>query len=150
MDGSGNLDDQGRPGQDQGPLARGLRRPNRRGARQHFDRKTEGQDWCARQVHVESTRTTFEMALNAHIYPKIGACRIASIRQADVRELVAKWSATATPTTVHLRYGVLAIVMKAAAKERVLAGSPCRHAVVCGLEAGGGARVVCRKDDEAR
>ncbi|MGY0540805.1 tyrosine-type recombinase/integrase [Nocardioides sp. YJ-D4] len=121
----------------------------------HFDRKTEGQDWIdeqtaglvrgdwvnpelgkqsfktyaeawrARQVHAETTRTTFEIALNAHIYPKIGDWRIDSIRQADIQELVAKWSATAAPTTVHLRYGVLAIVMKAAAKERVLAGSPC-------------------------
>ncbi|MFJ9391304.1 tyrosine-type recombinase/integrase [Nocardioides sp. NPDC101246] len=121
----------------------------------HFDRKAEGQIWIdeqtasmvrgdwvdpelgkqtfksyaeawrARQIHAESTKETFEIVLNSHLYPAVGGWAIDSIRQADIQELVAKWASTAAATTVHLRYGVLAIVLNSAVRERVIARSPC-------------------------
>ena len=51
--------------------------------------------------------------------------RLDSIRSVDIQSLVKSWSLSAAPTTVEARYSVLAIVLRAAARERVIIESPC-------------------------
>jgi len=48
-----------------------------------------------------------------------------SISPADVQAMVKSWSMTAAPTTVENRYLILAIVLRAAVRDRVIPVSPC-------------------------
>jgi len=81
--------------------------------------------WRQRQVHAATTEASIENALRNHVYPTVGDMRLDSITTADVQALVKTWSADAAPTTVENRYVVLAMVLRAAVRERLLPVSPC-------------------------
>jgi integrase len=83
------------------------------------------EEWRRRQVHAESTEAAIERTLRNHLYPTLGGLRLDSITTADVQTLVKGWSAHAAPTTVANQYGVLAMVLRAAVRERLIPASPC-------------------------
>ncbi len=87
--------------------------------------KTYAEKWRERQVHADTTELQVESILRNHVYPTIGGMRLDSISPADVQALVKSWSTTAAPTTVENRYLILAIVLRAAVRDRVIPASPC-------------------------
>ena len=87
--------------------------------------KAYAEKWRQRQVHADTTELQVESILRNHVYPAIGGMRLDSSSPADVQGLVKAWSMTAAPSTVENRYLILAIVLRAAVRDRVIPASPC-------------------------
>lgn len=87
--------------------------------------KAYAEKWRTRQVHADTTELQVESILRNHIFPAIGGRRLDSISPADVQALVKSWTVTAAPSTVENRYLILAIVLRAAVRDRVIPASPC-------------------------
>lgn len=88
--------------------------------------KAYAERWRARQVHSEGTADAFESVLRLHVSPVLGGFQIAAITSADVQALVKQWASDgAAPTTVGQRYTMLAIILRAAVRDRVIPESPC-------------------------
>ena len=84
-----------------------------------------GERWLARQVLADSTLATYATVLGNHILPMLGPMRMDLVSRDDVQLLVKEWLLSAAPTTVHARYLILAIMFRAAVKDRVLPATPC-------------------------
>ena len=84
-----------------------------------------GERWLARQMIAPSTAGGLRTVLNNHIYPVIGPMRMDAITRADVQALVKAWASGSAPRTVEGRYSILAILLRAAVKDRVIPTSPC-------------------------
>jgi integrase len=84
-----------------------------------------GEAWLARQVISPGTVTAYRTVLTNHVYPALGAMRMDTINRTDVQKLVKSWETSAAARTVEGRYAVLAILMRAAVKDRVISTSPC-------------------------
>src|SRR6195952_2953588 len=84
-----------------------------------------GERWLARQMIAPSTAGAYRTVLNNHIYPVIGPLRLDAITRADVQALVKAWASGSAPRTVEGRYSILAILLRAAVKDRVIPTSPC-------------------------
>jgi integrase len=84
-----------------------------------------GERWLARQMIAPSTAGAYRTVLNNHIYPVIGPVRLDAITRADVQALVKDWACGSAPRTVEGRYSILAILLRAAVKDRVIPASPC-------------------------
>jgi integrase len=87
--------------------------------------RSYGERWLARQVISSGTVMAYRTVLNNHIYPALGATRLDAINRADIQTLVKSWESTAAPRTIEGRYSILAILMRAAVKDRVIPASPC-------------------------
>ena len=84
-----------------------------------------GERWLARQVLAASTEATYEIVLRNHVFPSFGEMRMDAVNRADVQSLVKEWQLSAAPSTAQGRYLVMAIMFRAAVKDRVLPTSPC-------------------------
>lgn len=84
-----------------------------------------GERWLERQVLAHNTVATYGTILSNHIYPTLGNMRMADVNRADVQSLVKEWQLTAAPSTVEARYSILAIMLRAAIKDRVIPVTPC-------------------------
>lgn len=84
-----------------------------------------GERWLKRQVLAESTAATYGTVLTNHIFPTLGGIRMDAVNRADVQSLVKEWLGAAAPSTVQARYLILAILLRAAVKDRVIPVSPC-------------------------
>ena len=87
--------------------------------------RTYGTRWLKRQVLAENTASTYATILSNHILPTLGGMRMDAINRADVQSLVKLWEASAAARTVEVRYSVLAIMLRAAVKDRVIPATPC-------------------------
>lgn len=87
--------------------------------------RSYGERWRSRQVIAPSTADSYRTALGKHVYPAIGSMRMDSINRADIQTLVKSWESTAAARTVEVRYSILAIMLRAAVKDRVIPASPC-------------------------
>ena len=87
--------------------------------------RSYGERWLARQVLAPSTEATYEIILRNHVFPTLGEMRMDAVNRADVQMLVKEWQLTAAPSTAQARYLVMAIMFRAAVKDRVLPSSPC-------------------------
>lgn len=81
--------------------------------------------WRAMQVHRESTGALTERAIRLYINPVIGDLPLAVVRAGHVQQLVKQLSDELAPATVHVVYGYVASVFKAAVRDRLLGRSPC-------------------------
>lgn len=84
-----------------------------------------GERWLKRQVLADSTASTYGTVLSNHIFPTLGAMRMDAINRADVQSLVKEWEGSAAARTVEARYSILAIMLRAAVKDRVIPATPC-------------------------
>ncbi|WP_445255998.1 hypothetical protein [Nocardioides aurantiacus] len=84
-----------------------------------------GERWLARQMIAPSTAGAYRTVLHNHVYPEIGPVRLDAITRADVQALVNAWASASAPRTVEGRYSILAILLRAAVKDRVIPASPC-------------------------
>lgn len=87
--------------------------------------RSYGERWLARQVLAPSTEATYEIVLRNHVFPTMGEMRMNAVNRVDVQTLVKEWQLTAAPSTAQARYLVMAIMFRAAVKDRVLPTSPC-------------------------
>jgi len=84
-----------------------------------------GERWLNRQVLADTTASTYGTVLSNHIFPTLGAMRMDAINRADIQSLVKEWEGTAAARTVEARYSILAILLRAAVKDRVIPATPC-------------------------
>lgn len=84
-----------------------------------------GERWLKRQVLADSTASAYATILSNHILPTLGAMRMDAINRADVQLLVKVWEGSAAARTVEVRYSILAIMLRAAVKDRVIPATPC-------------------------
>jgi integrase len=84
-----------------------------------------GERWLKRQVLAASAASTYGTILSNHIFPTLGDMRMDAINRADVQSLVKEWEGTASARTVQARYSILAIMLRAAVKDRVIPATPC-------------------------
>lgn len=84
-----------------------------------------GQRWLLRQVLAPNTASTYGTVLTNHILPTMGGMRMDAVNRADVQSLVKEWERTSAASTVAARYAVLAIILRAAVKDRVIPATPC-------------------------
>lgn len=84
-----------------------------------------GQRWLHRQVLAPNTASTYGTVLSNHILPTLGGMRMDAVNRADVQSLVKEWEGSSAPTTVAARYSILAILLRAAVKDRVIPATPC-------------------------
>src|SRR5664280_579409 len=93
--------------------------------------KTYAESWRGRQVHRPSTAAQVETNLRLHVYPRIGAKPIGSIRASELQLLVKALATpdgkgtSLAPTTIEVIYNWVAAIFKAAVADRVIHSSPC-------------------------
>jgi integrase len=83
------------------------------------------EQWRQTQVHRDSTGASIEQHLRLHVYPTIGDRPLRSILPSDVQALVRHLSDPLAASTVHVVYGRVAAVFRAAVRDRLIASSPC-------------------------
>lgn len=84
-----------------------------------------GERWLRRQVLAVNTASTYGTVLSNHILPALGEMRMDAVNRADVQSLVKEWEASSAASTVAARYSILAIMLRAAVKDRVIPTTPC-------------------------
>ena len=87
--------------------------------------RSYGERWRSRQVIATSTASAYATVLLNHVYPVVGSMRMDAIKRADIQTLVKAWESSSAASTVEVRYTILAIMMRAAVKDRVIPTSPC-------------------------
>lgn len=87
--------------------------------------RSYGERWLGRQVLAPSTEATYEIMLRNHVFPTMGEMRMNAVNRIDVQALVKEWQLSAAPSTAQARYLVMAIMFRAAVKDRVLPTTPC-------------------------
>jgi integrase len=89
--------------------------------------------WRAAQVHRPTTAAQVESYFRRHVYPRIGARQLASLRPSDIQGFVKSLVAgdadhkPLTPATVELIYTWVSTVLAAAVRDRAIAFSPCQQ-----------------------
>lgn len=84
-----------------------------------------GEDWRSAQVHRATTAAHVETMLRRHVYPALGERPLAAVRPSEVQALVKTLSGVLAPATVGVVHRILAGVLKAAVRDRLIASSPC-------------------------
>lgn len=89
--------------------------------------RTYAENWRTMQPHRASTAISVEQDLRLHIYPAIGDRPVAAVRSSEIQALVTGLSSKLAPATLERVYGRISAVFGAAARDRVIAVSPCAH-----------------------
>ncbi len=84
--------------------------------------------WMAQQIHAGSTQEKVESAFRLHIWPLLGDDPMDRLRRGHVQAWVKDRSTEGVlaASTVHVVYGYLATMFKAAVLDRVIGVSPCQ------------------------
>lgn len=83
-----------------------------------------GERWLKRQVLADNTASTYGTILTNHIYSTLGTMLMDAVNRVDVQSLVKEWQLTAAPSTVEARCSILAIMLRAGVKDRVIPVTP--------------------------
>ncbi|SRR5579875_641548 len=83
------------------------------------------EQWRAVQVHREATATLTERAMRLYVNPVIGDLALAAVRPVHVQQLVRRLADELAPSTVHVTYGYVASIFKAAVRDRLIGRTPC-------------------------
>jgi integrase len=83
------------------------------------------EQWRKLQVHGDGTVNSVEQHLRLHIYPHIGDRPIASIRPGEIQGMVQRLTKELAPSTVHVVYGRVVAVFRAAIRDRIITSTPC-------------------------
>jgi integrase len=81
--------------------------------------KSYAEEWRARQVHRASTAEQVESNLRLHVYPRIGARPLGSLRNSDLQSLVKALDAKLSPSTVAVVFSWVASILKSAAADKL-------------------------------
>ncbi|HEX6450519.1 MAG TPA: site-specific integrase [Trebonia sp.] len=83
------------------------------------------EQWRQAQVHRDATEVLTERAFQLYVNPHIGHLPLTGIKPSRVQAMVKALSDELSPAFVHIVYGYVASVMKAAVRDRVIGRSPC-------------------------
>ena len=86
--------------------------------------RTFAEQWAV-QLHRPGTAVAVEHQLRLHVYPYIGHRPIAAIRPSELEALVHHLAAKLAPSTVHVIFGRVVSVFRAAVRDRIVTASPC-------------------------
>ena len=87
--------------------------------------KAFAEQWRSVQVHRPSTASQVESHFRTRVYPAIGDRPVASVRPSHVQALVKALSVELAPSTVETIYRHVSAVFRAAARDRLIARTPC-------------------------
>ena len=87
--------------------------------------RTFAEAWRAVQLHRPGTAKSVEQQLRLHVYPQIGHRPIAAVRPSELEALVHHLAANLSTSTVHVVFGRVVSVFRAAVRDRVINASPC-------------------------
>jgi len=83
--------------------------------------------WRVTDHKAATTRSRDETVLRTHLLPALGARTLSQITPLDVQQVVNDMSKRLAPSTVRTNYGVLRMVLSAAADDDRISRSPCRR-----------------------
>lgn len=83
--------------------------------------------WRVIQLHRPGTAQSVEQQLRLHVYPHIGDRPTAAIRPSELEAMVHHISAMLDASTVHVVFGRVVAVFRAAVRDRLIATSPCAN-----------------------
>ncbi|MBB5153034.1 tyrosine-type recombinase/integrase [Saccharopolyspora phatthalungensis] len=92
--------------------------------------------WRKEQLHRDSTADLVERAFRLHINPILGFRALGDLQSSHLRSWVKDRSAELAPSTVHLFYGYIASMCRAALYDKVIASTPCKGVRLPELEHG--------------
>lgn len=81
--------------------------------------------WRAEQLHRASTTDMVERAFRLHILPRLGELQMSAVRPSHLCRMVKDRSDVLAASTVHLVFGYVASMFRAAVADRVIGTSPC-------------------------
>jgi integrase len=83
--------------------------------------------WREQQVHIDSTKDMVERAFRLHVRPLLGDLPMNAVRASHIRTWVKDRSAPGVlaASSVHLAYGYIATMFRAAVYDRIIGMSPC-------------------------
>ena len=77
------------------------------------------------QLYRPGTAQSVEQQLRLHVYPHIGQRPIGAVRPSELEAMVHHLSTTLEASTVHVVFGRVVAVFRAAVRDRLIAVSPC-------------------------
>lgn len=86
------------------------------------------EQWIGQQIHAGSTESLVERNFRLHIWPLLGDDPMEKVRRGHLQSWVKDRSAEGVlaPSTLHVVYGYLSTMFKAAVLDRVIGVSPCQ------------------------
>lgn len=86
------------------------------------------EQWMSQQIHAGSTEDKVERAFRLHIWPLLGDEPMEKLRRGHIQSWVKDRSAEGVlaASTLHIVYGYLATMFKAAVLDRVIGLTPCQ------------------------
>lgn len=87
--------------------------------------RTFAEQWRTVQLHRPGTAQSVEQHLRLHVYPYIGHRPIGAIRPSEIETLVHHLAAELAPSTIHVVFGRIVTVFRAAVRDRIVTSSPC-------------------------
>lgn len=81
--------------------------------------------WRESQLHRPTTRAHVETNLRRHAYPRFGDRRLAAVRPSEIQAWVTSMTHILSPATVQVVHGIVAVIFKAALRDRLVSTSPC-------------------------
>jgi integrase len=92
------------------------------------------EDWRQAQVWRPLTEVRVESALRNHVYPVLGDRPLGALRTTEIQAWVRQLSERQSSSTVRVNYRLLASVLRAAVRDRILSVSPCDGIRLPGVE----------------
>ncbi|MFF5292593.1 tyrosine-type recombinase/integrase [Paractinoplanes globisporus] len=83
------------------------------------------EQWRIGQLHIDSTAIRVEHAIRLHIVPGLGHLQVGQVRPSKIQAWVRDRSLVLAPTTLRVVYGYLNAMFASAARDRIIASSPC-------------------------
>lgn len=82
--------------------------------------------WEKTQLHQrDSSQEQIAAKVKLYLVPTLGRMTLDSITRADVQDAVGEWAKSLAPSTLHVTYGYLAAMYKAAVLDGLVAKTPC-------------------------
>ena len=96
--------------------------------------RAEAEAWLAHHLGADSSISTYQSVLRAHVYPAIGDRQIRVIRRDDVKALIAAMSRKGLGASrIGCAHLVISAVFNEAVRNKKLAESPCTHIPLPGV-----------------
>jgi integrase len=84
--------------------------------------------WRTQQIHIDTTADSVERAFRLHVWPLLGETSMDIVRRSHIQSWVKDRSAEGVlaASSLHVAYGYLSAMFKAAVLDRVIGVSPCQ------------------------
>ncbi len=83
------------------------------------------EEWRKVQLHRTGTAKSVEQQLRLHVYPYIGDRPISAVRPSELEAMVHHLASSLSASTVHIVFGRVVAVFRAALRDRLINATPC-------------------------